>query len=359
MTPSSFPIAPATVVPVGNRVVGAGHPVLIVAEAGVNHDGDVKNALNLVDAAAASGADAVKFQVFSAKALVTAHARTADYQRRSTGEATQQAMLERLELDDAALRRLRDHATARGLLFLATPFGLQDVRRLTALNIPAIKIASTDLVNTLLLRAAVDTGRPMIVSTGAATESEIHEACRRLRESGAADRLILMHCVSAYPTPIEAANLAALRTLARLGGVPVGFSDHTTCTKIGAWAACAGACVLEKHLTLDRAAAGPDHAASLDPSMFAEYVRAVRRAESALGRGSLGMQPIEADVRAAARRSVVAARTIARGSLLTADMLAVKRPGGGIAPDQLTELVGRVARADIPTDAVLSWSMVQ
>lgn len=344
---------------IGGQAIGAGRRTFIIAEAGVNHDGDIYRALQLVDAAAAVGADAVKFQVFRAQELVTADARTATYQRERTGDCVQQAMLSKLELDDGALQWLKKHADAKGLAFLATPFSERDVARLAALNLAAIKIASTDLTNTALLSAATKANKPLIVSTGAATAIEIESTLSWMRGQCAMNRLILLHCISAYPTPLEAANLGAIRELANLSGVPVGFSDHTISTHIGAWAVCAGASVLEKHMTLDRHAAGPDHAMSLDPMMFAEYVREVRVAESALGSGALGMQEIEAEVRTVARRSVVAMRDIARGSVVTADMLTLKRPGGGIEPERMSELLGKTACADIHSDTMMSWNLVR
>lgn len=346
-------------VTIGEQIIGTGRRTLIIAEAGVNHDGDIDKALQLVDAAAAVGADAVKFQVFRAQELVTADARTAAYQHERTGDSVQQAMLSKLELDDGALQRLKGHAESNGMVFLATPFSESDVVRLAALDVAAIKIASTDLTNTALLTAAIKANKPLMVSTGAATAVEIENTLSWLRGHGAMDRLILLHCISAYPTPIEVANLGAIRELAKLSGVPVGFSDHTVSTHIGAWAVCAGSRVLEKHLTLDRHATGPDHAMSLDPMQFAEYIHEVRFAESALGSGALGMQDIEAEVRMVSRRSVVAARNIGRGSLVTADMLTLKRPGGGIDPERMGELLGKTACADIPRDTVLSWNQVR
>lgn len=355
-TPCGLQMPPAGI---GTQLIGAAGRTFIIAEAGVNHNGDINKALQLVDAAADVGADAVKFQVFQARDLVTADARTAAYQRERTGDQSQQAMLSRLELDDTALRLLKNRAVARGITFLATPFSVNDLSRLVVLDVAAIKIASTDLTNTGLLAAAVSADKPMIVSTGAATEMEIRLAVEWFRACGAASRLLLLHCVSAYPTPVEAANLAAMRTLSDVSGVPVGFSDHTASTQIGAWAVCAGASILEKHLTLNRGLPGPDHAMSLDPPLFAEYVREVRVAEAALGRGTLGMQSIEKEVRDVARRSVVAARSIARGTVVSADMLTLKRPGNGIGPERMSDLVGRVACTDIPSDTLLAWNMVQ
>jgi N,N'-diacetyllegionaminate synthase len=350
--------AASKTVRIGDRLVGDGQPVLIVAEAGVNHDGSLPKALQLVDVAADAGADLVKFQVFRAGELTTASAAPADYQRISGGNG-QREMLERLELTDGDFGRIVEHCRARGIGFLATPFSLPDVDRLVALGVQAIKIASTDLNNAPLLRRAADTGLPLIVSTGASLPEEIRAAVRRLRGWGAGERLILLHCVSGYPTPVEVANLRAVATLRRTYRVPSGFSDHTELTEIAGWAVAAGACVLEKHFTLDRRAHGPDHAMSLDPEELAAYVATARAAEVALGSGVLGMSALEADVRAAARQSVVAARDIPARTRLTAAMLTIKRPGGGIAPDQLDALPGRCAAVDIAADTVLTWDMLE
>jgi sialic acid synthase SpsE len=355
VTPTNSRIPP---VRIGDRLVGDGQPTLIVAEAGVNHDGSLDRALRLVDVAADAGADVVKFQAFRAVELVTAAAPTAAYQRAGGGHSQRQ-MLERLELSDAQFREIAAHCRRRGVQFLATPFGPSDVDRLEKLDVPAIKIASTDLNNTPLLHRAVRTGLPLIVSTGASTGEEIAASLRRLRAWGAERRLILLHCISGYPAPVEAANLRAIGTLRRVSGVPCGFSDHTESTAIAGWAVAAGACVVEKHFTLDRAAPGPDHAMSLSPQELAAYVVAARQAEAALGSGELGLSPIEAEVRTVARKSVVAATHIPAGTVLSPQMLTLKRPGGGIPPDLLDTLPGRTAIADIPPDAVLTWDLVR
>lgn len=353
-----WPILEPATVSIGDRYVGDGQRVLVIAEAGVNHNGSLDEALRLVDVAAEAGADVVKFQVFRAGQLVTAAARAAGYQKGS-GAPSQREMLSRLELSDEDFARIRAHCAARSIEFLATPFSPSDVGRLCTLGVRALKIASSDLINTPLLRPAADTGLPLIVSTGAATAGEIHASVQRLRSWGAGHRLVLLHCISSYPTPLERANLRAIGALRRTFGVPCGFSDHTRSIQIAGWAVAAGACVLEKHFMLDRFAPGPDHAMSVSPSELEEYVAAAREAESTLGSGRIGMSAIEADVRAVARQSVVAATRITTGATLTAEMLTIKRPGGGIDPDQLDALVGRQAVADIPPDTVLTWDSIR
>jgi N,N'-diacetyllegionaminate synthase len=349
---------PPVTVQLGPRRVGQNEPVMIVAEAGVNHDGCVETAVRLVDAAAIAGADAVKFQMFRADELATADATLATYQR-GRGVQSQRDMLRRLELSDADFARLAAHCRMRQIEFLVTPFSPPDVDRLCDLDVHALKIASTDLNNTLLLRRAVSTGLPLILSTGASQAGEIAAALARLRSWNAGTRLVLLHCISGYPAPLAIANLRAIATLSETFGVPVGFSDHTESTDVAGWAVAAGACVLEKHFTLDRSASGPDHAMSLDPVQLATYIATARAAETALGTGTLGMSPLEADVRAVARKSVVAATRIPAGVVITPEMLTAKRPAGGIDPDRVDTLVGSRATVDIDADTVLQWEMVQ
>jgi len=377
---------------IGGRVIQPGASVFIVAEAGVNHNGSVETALRMVDAAAEAGADAVKFQVFRATELTTAEAAMAAYQREHCGAKSQREMLTKLELTVGDFERIARRCEELGIALVITPFGVEDAVRIEKINAPfgqhvgtggsrragtsgierqehcsessgtsvaAIKIASTDLTNGPLLDAATATGMPLILSTGASTAEEISEAVEGIARRGAIKRLILLHCVSCYPTPIEAINLRAIAALQGEFGVPVGLSDHTTSVEMGGWAVAAGACVLEKHFTLDRAATGPDHAMSLTPEQLVEYVRKVREVEAALGDGTVGITQIEEDVRAAARKSVVSAVAIRRGTRLARSMLTLKRPGTGIPPNDLATLLGREAATDIPSDTLLSWDMVR
>jgi sialic acid synthase SpsE len=255
--------------------------------------------------------------------------------------------------------RIKEHCDERGILFLATPFGEAKLRALVELGVPALKFASTDLTNAPLLAAGAATGLPMLLSTGASTEEEITDAVERLRRAGTMDRLLLLHCVSCYPTPPGAINLRAIRSLEQRFRVPCGLSDHTTSPTMGAMAVAAGACVLEKHFTLDRNAVGPDHAMSLDPSQWKEYVAAVRAMEAALGDGRIGLTGLEREVRLVAGKSVVAAQDIPVGTRLGGEMLTVKRPGSGVAPAELPALLNRRAAIDIVGDTVLTWDMVE
>lgn len=345
---------------IGGKPIGENHPIYIIAEAGVNHDGSPDAARRLIDAAHRAGADAVKFQLFTADRLVAADAPACGYQQEHgrPGVLGQRDLLRRLELPPAVFRDLQTHAERLGLHFLATPFGLDELRFLVDLGVPALKIASPDLVNVPLLTAAAQAGLPLIVSTGAAELAEIDAAVQLIREGSAAGRLVLLHCVSAYPTPPNEARLGCIRTLAARYGVPVGFSDHTADAGFGALAVAAGAAVLEKHLTLDRRAAGPDHFFSLEPGPFADYVAAARAACAALGDGVVRVSPQEMEIRRLARGSITTTRLVAAGTPLTADRLAVRRPGDGIPPSDWPRVLGRTAKADIPADTKLSWDML-
>ena len=346
-------------VTVGGRRIGPGERTFIIAEAGVNHDGSAETALHLVDAAADAGADAVKFQMFRASELVTASAPTASYQKRGCGARSQREMLSRLELaqDDFAL--IKRHCDRRSVLFLATPFGESAIPVLQGLDAPAIKIASTDLANPRLMGVVLASGLPLIVSTGALTAAEIRAGVNSVVRAGAADRLVLLHCVSCYPTPGDAINLRAIGALEGAFRVPCGLSDHTVSTRTGGWAVAAGARIVEKHFTLDPVGSGPDHAMSLDPAQLTEYIAAIREVERALGTGGFGMTDLEEDVRAVAGKSVVSAVGIGAGTPLAREMLVLKRPGTGIPPGDLEALVGRPAAVDIQSDTVLSWDMVE
>lgn len=332
----------------------------VIAEIGVNHNGSIETARQLIDAAKQAGANAVKFQIFSAEALAAADAQTCNYQQQNTNTIeSQRDMLRGLELSRDAFLELRDHARAAGIDFIATPFGIAELEFLVSqLDPAAIKTASGDLVNLPLLEAAVQANRPVIVSTGASEWTEITAAVEALQEAKYHRRLALLHCVSAYPTPIERVSLAVINRMRDTFGLPVGFSDHTIESQTGAFAVLAGACILEKHITLDRDSAGPDHAASLEPDAFANYVNQARRAAEMLGKGDRNCLGIERDVRAIARGRIVASRTIHAGATITADALMVQRPGDGIPPTELGRVIGRRAAQQIDRETPLSWSMM-
>lgn len=343
-----------------DRLIGAaGAPPYVIAEIGVNHNGDVELARQLVREAARAGADAVKFQVFRADELACASAKSATYQASATGEANQREMLKKLELTRDEFASLHGTCRDEGVAFLATPFGLSDVDLVVGLGAPAIKIASTDLTNRPLLERVIDCGRPVILSTGTSTLDEIGEALGWFAARGASDRVVLLHCISRYPVPADELNLRAIGVLRERFGVVVGFSDHSEGVAAGAWAVCAGARVLEKHVTVDRSLAGPDHAMSITPAELAAYVAGAHEAARAMGMGRLDDRSGEEEVRRVARKSIVAAVEIRLGEVITADMLSIKRPGDGIPPRDLQAVVGRTAAEDIPADVVLLREMIR
>jgi len=340
------------------RMVGPGHPCFIVAEAGVNHNGDITLAKRLIDAAAEAGADAVKFQTFQAERLVTATAPKARYQTRTTdGGESQLEMLRRLELSPHAHRLLADYCRQRRVLFLSTPFDEKSADLLSELGVAAFKVSSGDLTNLPLLTHVARKGKPVILSTGMSTLHEVKTAVRAVQAAGVGS-LIILHCVSSYPAAAADANLRAMHTMAAALKLPVGYSDHTMGIEVALGAAALGACVLEKHLTLDRTLPGPDQAASVEPAEFATLVHGVRLIEAALGDGRKVPTPDEREVAEVARRSLVAARHIPVGTTLTEELIAVKRPGTGLPPAMLPEVVGRRALKDIAEGTVLTRDMV-
>jgi N,N'-diacetyllegionaminate synthase len=341
---------------IGTATIGPSARTYVVAEAGVNHDGDPAVARRLVDAAASAGADAVKFQVFSVDRLVTRAAPAAAYQQAAVDTTSQYEMLSRLQLTHGDFAEIAGYAAACGIEFLATPFSVEDLAFLGRLSVRAIKLASPDIVNIPLLDAAAAAEVPVIASTGAAQLDEIAAAVERLRSAGTT--FALLHCVSSYPARCAEANLAAIRTLAESFHCVSGFSDHTRSLAAGGLAVAAGARIVEKHFTLDRARSGPEHRFSLEPPALARYIRNIRRAERMLGDGSIAVTAAQREVRDIARSSIVATDTIPAGQTLTRDMLTVKRPGGGIAPAELELLLGRRTRTTIAKDTALAWEAI-
>ncbi len=341
------------------------HRTLIIAEAGVNHAGSPQTALALVDAAADAGADIVKFQTFNASALAAPSARKADYQQRTTDASeNQHAMLLPLELPQSAHHHLIARAKSRGIEFLSTPFDHQSLRFLLSLNLPRIKIGSGDLTNAPLLHAVAMADAKLILSTGMATLGEVEDALGVLahgysrsgaapsvsafraawREPAARQRLAqhvsLLHCTTEYPCPPEDVNLAAMQAMRSAFKLPVGYSDHTAGIEISLAAVALGADIIEKHLTLDRNAEGPDHAASLEPQDFKRMVSAIRDIEGAIGDGIKAPKPSEIKNIPVARKSVVAARPLKTGEILGPGDITTKRPGSGRSPMEYWSLIG-------------------
>ncbi|HEY1686335.1 MAG TPA: N-acetylneuraminate synthase family protein [Tepidisphaeraceae bacterium] len=338
------------------RVIAPGNPVFVIAEIGVNHDGSLAKALELVEIAAAAGADAVKLQIFQAKTLVHGSAKLADYQAERVTDSDPAEMLERYELPAVELAQIVSAIRKYKMVPLATPFSLSDISVIEALNLPAIKIASPDCVNYPLLQAATKNSKPLLISTGAATMGELLKTASWLEEWSS--DYAFLHCVSSYPAPAQSAHLGWILQLAEAFDVPVGYSDHTTQIISGALAVAAGACVVEKHLTYNRRAQGPDHSASSDPAEFDEYVRLIREAETMLGRGSKKVLTTEENVRALSRQSLVAARDLPAGHVIAESDLIIQRPGTGISAADYLQTIGERTSRAIPASTILQPDML-
>ena len=347
-------------VQVGDRWVGPGCPIYVIAEAGANHDRDLNVAHQLVDVAADCNADAVKFQTYSAETLYSHFTprfkEMDDFDRSPAGETPFQ-LIKRVELPREWQRELRDHALERGIDFLSTPFDLMAVDELADLGVKAFKIASYDITYYALIKAAARHRWPLVISTGNSDLGDVEKALTAVIEEGN-DQVVLLHCVSHYPASFEDLNMRAMQTMSQAFNVPVGFSDHTMDNTAAVLAVGLGACCFEKHFTLDRKRTGPDHPTALEPDELNNYIQAIRHAETALGSPVKRPQPSEEENHVMARRSIHARIDIPRGTVITADMLVVKRPALGIHPAQEHLAVGRVARRDIMADEWITWEMV-
>jgi N,N'-diacetyllegionaminate synthase len=328
---------------------------LIIAEAGVNHNGDMALARQLIDVAAQAGADMVKFQTFNADRLVTADARKADYQYRSTDvDESQHAMLRRLELTHAMHEELIAYCESRGIAFFSTGFDPDSVDLLVQFGLDCFKIPSGEITNLPYLRHVGRHGKTVILSTGMATVDEIGAALGVLEQAGTPrDRITVLHCNTEYPTPMADVNLRAMVTLGETFGVAVGYSDHTLGIEVPIAAVSLGASIIEKHFTLDRSLPGPDHKASLEPDELKAMVTAIRNIEQALGDGIKRPSASEVKNRPIARKSLVAACAIRAGEIFNEANLAVKRPGTGLSPMRWDEVMGRKAPRDFAPDQLI------
>lgn len=350
--------APPRPIRVGSRSIGPDEPVWVIAEAGVNHNGDLELAKRLVRAAKEAGADCVKFQTFGASRVASRGARKAPYQAASTGPAeTQIEMLRGLELDEAAFAALRDVCADEGIEFLSTPYDVEDVELLESLGVSAYKVASALLVEPELIGRIAAAGKPMLLSTGLADLGEVEEAVGAARAAGN-DDLVVLQCTTAYPADPADANLRAMRTMGEALHVLTGYSDHTASSTVAIAAVALGAVVVEKHLTLDRSLPGPDQATSAEPDELAALVRAIRDARAALGDGLKEPSDSEVANLESMRRSLVASHRLDAGTILGAAMVRTKRPANGIPPRDLARVVGRELNVAVEPDQPLEWWML-
>ena len=329
----------------------------IIAEAGVNHNGSVELAKKLVDAAKEAGADAVKFQTFKTKNLVTKNARKAEYQIKNSGEESQYEMIKKLELSDDEFWEIAKYAEDKGLIFLSSPFDEESVDLLDEIDIPAFKIASGEITNFPLLKHIAKKQKPVILSTGMSTIGEVEEALQLIEKYN--DNIILMHCLTNYPAKKEDANLNVIKTLEYAFKKPVGFSDHTSGIEMSVAAVALGSCVIEKHFTIDKNLPGPDHKASLEPHEFSAMVKAIRNVEKGLGNGVKKPTTEEIEIKKLVRKSIVTKEDIPKGSILTEEMLDIKRPGTGIEPKYIKELIGRELIENVKKDNLLKWNQLK
>lgn len=328
---------------------------IIIAEAGVNHNGDIGMAMQLIDVAAEAGADYVKFQTFSADRQVTLGAQKAQYQVEATGSAeSQYQMLKRLEVSEDMHRLLMVHCQKRGIGFLSTGFDIQSIDLLHALGLCLYKIPSGEITNLPYLRHIGSLGGHILLSTGMSLLGEVETAIEMLEQAGTSrDRITVLHCTTEYPTPMQEVNLRAMQTMGAALGVRIGYSDHTQGIEVAIAATAMGACLIEKHFTLDRSLPGPDHKASLEPSELKAMILAIRNIELALGDGIKRLTPSEAWNRPIARKSLVAACPIRKGEVFSVQNLVAKRPGSGISPMRWEEMIGRVAQRDFAVDELI------
>ncbi|AFD09297.1 N-acetylneuraminate synthase [Solitalea canadensis] len=332
--------------------------VLIIAEAGVNHNGDINLAKKLIDVAADAGVDYVKFQTFKAEKLVSKSAKKAEYQERNIGDGDdfQFTMLKKLELDENTHRLLIDYCNSKGVKFLSTAFDLDSIDLLSDLGVDLFKVPSGEITNYQYLKKIGSTGKPIIVSTGMSDLNEIKDAVALLKESGTNEsNITVLHCNTEYPTPMRDVNLLAMNTIANELSVPVGYSDHTLGIEVPIAAVALGAICIEKHFTLDRSMPGPDHKASLEPVELKAMVSAIRNIEMALGDGTKQASASESKNKDVARKSIHLLRDLPSGHILVESDLIMKRPGNGISPMELPSIIGLKLKRSLHEDSMLNW----
>ncbi len=343
----------------GQHPIGDGHPVFFIAEAGVNHNGQIELGRQLVDASAAAGADAVKFQTFVTENLSTRKAPKSTYHIETTGDDKRQTWFELLKTQEMSRQmhvELIAHCRAKGIMFLSTPYDFESADLLFELGVPAFKMASTDTSNLPLIRHIAKMKRPLILSTAMCEQGEVEQAVAAARGEGLAE-IVVLQCTGNYPSALKDSNLRVIPTFRRALNCLIGYSDHTVEMINPVAAVALGACVYEKHFTLDKSLPGPDHRLSLDPKELTETIRVIRQTEAALGAAEKRVLPAEQENRQKLRKSLVAATSLRKGETLTREMVAIKRPATGIAPTELERFLGRRLAEDVSEDTVLVPAM--
>ena len=344
-------------VKIGDRWVGESEPIFIIAEAGANHDRKLSQAKQLIDVAVEARADAVKFQVYSAETLYSRKTPRFSYLKETEGDKSTYDILKDNEIPREWLGELAGYCREKGIIFLATPFDYEAVDQLDAVGVPAYKWASFEIVDLLLLKYAAAKGKPMLLATGMCNPEDIQDALDAVRSAGNED-IVLLQCTSLYPTQIKQVNLRMMDTLKETFHLPVGLSDHTEGITVPIAAVARGACVIEKHYTLSRKLRGPDHPFAIEPDELRQMVKAIRDVEISLGSGVKQMIPEEAEMAKIGRRSIIARVDIPKGKKISEEMLIIKRPGYGIRPKFLDDVIGREAKQDIEKDDIITWEMI-
>lgn len=341
---------------INGHLIGSNFPCFIIAEAGVNHNGDINLAHKLIDEASAAGANAVKFQSFVTEELITRDAPKANYQIETTGkQGGQYAMLKALELTEEQHKELKIHCNEAGIIYVCTPYDYTSIDMLDRLEVPLYKVASTDTTNIPFLRYLASKNRPVILSTGMCTLGEVEMAVNALDTTDIA----ILQCTSEYPVPFSDVNLSAMKTMSLAFNRPVGFSDHTPGIGASPWAVAMGACIVEKHFTLDRMLEGPDHRASIEPDELKQLVQMVRDVEKAIGDGIKRPMPSEIRNKSKMQKSLVVKHPVKAGATITEADLIAKRPATGLPPSWLDRVVGKVARVDLHPDMILQLSDIE
>ncbi len=342
---------------IGNKWIGKNHPTFVIAEAGSNHNRDLDQAKKLIEIAAESEADAVKFQTYTAETLYSKKTVTPNYLEGKMEQKSVWHLIKDIELPREWQGELADFSRSHGLIFLSTPFDYQAIKELEDLKMLAYKIASFEIVDLPFIKEIAKTKKPIILSTGMASMGDIEDAIDVIRESGSND-IALLHCAINYPPPIDDLNLRVIKTLAKAFQVPIGFSDHSMSTYLPSVCVALGACIIEKHYTLSRSLKGPDHEFALEPDELKLMIRNIRETETALGSSIKKLAESEKNLYKLARRSIIAANKICRGEIIKKSDLIIKRPGYGIPPKFLDIIIGREARKDIDEDEIITWDMI-
>jgi N-acetylneuraminate synthase len=341
-----------------NKVIGNNHPVFIIAEGGVNHNGDMKIAKKLVDIAKNSGADAIKFQTYKTNNLVTKSAKLTDYQLQNIKEnKSQYTMLRDLELSNIDFRILKKYCDQKGIIFLSTPHSFDAIDFLYDL-VPAYKIGSGDITNIPTLKYIAKKNKPIILGTGMSTLKEVKCAIKAIESEGN-KQIIALHCTTNYPCPIEQVNLNAMITMKKELGCIVGYSDHTLGTLVPIIATAVGAKVIEKHITIDNELPGPDHKASLNPNELSLMVTKIRETEKILGNFEKRPTKSEKKIMKNVRKSLVANKDIKKGTIISPQAIQIKRPGTGVNPADLEKIIGKKAKKNIQKDEIINYKMVE